>query len=117
MTSPSHAENDNLDGFYSKLSDDPDLRELVNVFVREIPSRVAALIDCLADGNWESLGRLSHQFKSAVGSYGFDELVPVANRLEVAVREGDAEDAVADALAELVETCRRVRTGTPSADD
>ncbi len=116
MTSRLHAKYDKRDGFYSKLADDPDLKELVAVFVQEIPTRVAALIDCLADGNWETLGRLTHQFKSAVGSYGFDELVPVANRLEVAVREGDAEDAVADALTELVETCRRVRTGSPRGD-
>ena len=117
MTGRSHAEYDKRGGFYSKLADDPDLRELVAVFAHEIPTRVAALIDCLAEGNWESLGRLSHQFKSAVGSYGFDELVPVANRLEVAVREGYAEDAITDALTELVETCRRVRTGSPRPND
>ncbi len=101
--------HENVDGLYSSLANDPDLSGLVAVFANEIPDRVATLSGCLAAGDWETLGRLAHQFKSAVGSYGFDELVPIASRLDDAVREGFAEDFVEDALIELTDVCRRVR--------
>ena len=100
--------------YYSPLARDPELRELVAVFVEEIPQRVAMLTESLARGDWESLGRLAHQFKSAVGSYGFEQLVPLASRLESAVREGLAEDLVEQTLRELAQMCRRVRAGFPA---
>lgn len=99
---------------YSTLADDPDLGDLVDVFVNEIPDRVAGLAHCLASGDWEGLGRLAHQFKSAVGSYGFAQLVPPAVLLDAAVREGCAEDLVEEALVELSEMCSRVRAGSPA---
>lgn len=109
--------HENVDGLYSSLVNDPDLSGLVAVFANEIPDRVTTLSDCLAAGDWETLGRLAHQFKSAVGSYGFDELVPFASRLDDAVREGFAEDLVEEALVELTDVCRRVRADSPDAVD
>jgi len=112
MTNASFPEN--ASAFYSTLADDPELGELVTVFVDEIPDRVARLARCLANGDWEGLGRLAHQFKSAVGSYGFAQLVPPAVLLDAAVREGYAEDLVEEALVELSEMCIRVRAGSPA---
>lgn len=109
--------DENVDGLYSRLADDSDLSGLVAIFADEIPDRVATLSGALAAGDWETLGRLAHQFKSAVGSYGFDELVPFASRLDDAVREGFAEDLVEDALMELTDVCRRVRADSPGALD
>jgi HPt (histidine-containing phosphotransfer) domain-containing protein len=109
MPNSSHAANENVDCFHSRLANDPDLGGLVAVFAHEIPDRIATLADCLANGDWKTLCRLAHQFKSAVGSYGFDELVPFAGRLESAVREGFPEDAVEDALTALTDVCHRVR--------
>ncbi len=117
MPNPARTTDENLVRFYSRLADDPDLSGLVAVFADEIPDRVATLAGCLASGDWDMLGRLAHQFKSAVGSYGFDELVPFAGHLENAVREGFAEDLVEDALVALTDVCRRVRTGSPDTDD
>jgi HPt (histidine-containing phosphotransfer) domain-containing protein len=105
----SHAASEDVDGLHSRLANDPDLGGLVAAFAHEIPYRIATLADCLANGEWETLGRLAHQFKSAVGSYGFDELVPFAGRVESAVREGLPEDAVEDALTALTDVCHRVR--------
>lgn len=117
MPNPAHTSNENIYRLHSRLADDPDLSGLVAVFADEIPDRVATLAGCLAAGDWETLGRLAHQFKSAVGSYGFDDLVPFAGRLENAVREGFAEDLVEDALIALTNVCRRVRAGSPDAED
>ncbi len=112
MVDATNAEN--APTFYSALGDDPELRELVTIFVDEIPDRVNLLVGCLASGDWDGLGRLAHQFKSAVGSYGFGQLVLPAGRLETAVREGHAEDLVEEALATLTELCNCVRAGSPA---
>lgn len=116
MSDPANTANEDMISLYSSLSNDPDLSGLVAVFADEIPDRVATLAGCLAAGDWETLGRLAHQFKSAVGSYGFDELVPSAGRLENAVREGFAEDLIEEALMALAEMCRHVRAGSPGTE-
>jgi len=116
MTNHSQAADENVNHVYSSLADDPDLSELVVIFADEMPDRVSALLECLSAGDWETLSRLAHQFKSAVGSYGFDELVPFAGRLESVVRDGFAEDVIEDALDALTEMCRCVRGGSSGAD-
>lgn len=104
-------ENESL---YSSLAGDPDLGEIVGMFVDEMPSRLANLSQCLAEGNWEQLGRYAHQMKGACGSYGFDQLTAPAARLEHACRDTQDELLIREAVAELTQLCQRVRTGTPT---
>ncbi len=73
---------------YSRLSGDPDLRDIVEMFVEEMPGRVASLLDHLSDANWEGLRRAAHQLKGAAGSYGFEPISPSAGRVESAIRDG-----------------------------
>lgn len=100
----------NLEAYHSSLAGDPDLQDLLEDFVDQIPDRIAALSETLADGDWDQLGRLAHQFKSAVGSYGFEAVTPLAGDLETTVREGFAEDYVQRALDDLSIACRRIRS-------
>jgi HPt (histidine-containing phosphotransfer) domain-containing protein len=98
---------------YSRLGGDPDLGDIVGMFVEELPKRVTALLDHLSKGDWEGLQRGAHQIKGAAGSYGFDSISPVAGRLELAVRNGEPEDKIRVALAELSDLCGRARYGQP----
>jgi len=98
---------------YSRLGGDPDLGDIVGMFVEELPKRVAALLDHLSKGDWEGLQRGAHQIKGAAGSYGFDSISPVAGRLESAVRNGEPEEQIRTAIAELSDLCGRVRCGQP----
>ena len=105
--------------FYSTLACDPDLGELVDLFVSELPDRVNSLSSALANGDWESLGRYAHQLKGAAGSYGFDQLTPSLRKLEALTREqggkeSGAEQSIREALADVSELCSRVRSGVPS---
>ena len=68
---------------YSQFAEDPDLAELVDVFVEEMPRRVATLLDRLEQADWDSLGRAAHQLKGAAGSYGFGE-ISVERRISIA---------------------------------
>ncbi|MEX0677293.1 MAG: Hpt domain-containing protein [Pirellulales bacterium] len=93
---------------HSSLASDPQLGEMVEQFVAEMPSRVAWLQRHLDAGDWESLRRAAHQMKGAAGSYGFDRLTPHALRLETLLAKGAAVEEITAAFQELVAHCRRI---------
>jgi histidine phosphotransfer protein HptB len=99
---------------YSRLGEDPDLGEIVTMFVDEMPDRMASLERQFQAQDWESLRRSAHQLKGAAGSYGFDAISPVAGRLESAVRDQDPVDQIHATVEEILDLCRRVRSGGPS---
>ena len=98
---------------YSSLGGDPDLGELVEMYVDEMPERIASLEQAFSSGDRESLQRAAHQLKGAGESYGFSQLTPLAATVEYSVRDGDPEEAIQKSLEELVGVCRRVRSGEP----
>jgi HPt (histidine-containing phosphotransfer) domain-containing protein len=98
---------------YSSLGDDPDLGELVEMFVDEMPDRVAALLQCLNTSDWDTLRRTAHQLKGAAGSYGFDSISLHAADVEAAVRQCEPEQEIRHTVDVLVEICRRARAGPP----
>ncbi len=95
---------------YSSLAGDPDLGEIVDLFVDEMPDRIDHLSHCLASGDLEQLRRYAHQMKGACGSYGFHQLTAPAARLENAAREQQEELAIREAVDELIQLCQRVRS-------
>jgi histidine phosphotransfer protein HptB len=102
-----------IEPIFSKLASDPDMSELVDLFVAEIPSRLEALETHFAAGEMAKLGQTAHQIKGAAGSYGFSEVTPIATKLEFAVKTNEPEDQIREALEELLSTCRRIRAGVP----
>lgn len=93
---------------------DPDLAKIVEMFVEEMPDRIARLLDLYESADWEELRRTAHQLKGAAGSYGFDPISPCAARLEKAVRGEAPEDQIRHAVDELVDLCRRATSGAPT---
>jgi PAS domain S-box-containing protein len=102
---------------YSHLAADPDLGELVDLFVQGMPDRIDALDAQAKSRNWNQLAELAHQIKGAAGCYGFDDITPCAARLEAAAREAEQEEQVFSAFNELLALCRRVRSGKPQAGE
>ena len=98
---------------YSTLASDPDLNEIVEMFVNEMPERVDKLLGELERNNLEGLQRVAHQLRGAAGSYGFHQLTPYASRVEDAVDQDEPEDRIREAVDELAEMCQRVRAGVP----
>lgn len=96
---------------YSTFGNDPDMGELVDMFVGEIPDRIASLEAQFAEGDLTRLGQTAHQLKGAAGSYGFPCVTPVAARVEAAAKGNEPEDRVREALDELVAMCGRMRAG------
>lgn len=94
---------------YSTLADDPDLGDLVDLFVGEMPDRIQSFQDRMEASDHEGLRRLAHQMKGAAGSYGFATITHSAARLENALREAEPEDVVHSAVEDLIDLCRRAR--------
>jgi HPt (histidine-containing phosphotransfer) domain-containing protein len=99
---------------FSTLLDDPDLVELVELFVGELPDRTAQLAKAMQSGDMAEVGRYAHQLKGAAGSYGFECVTPYAAKLERAARSGEPEDRVQSALDELRAICARLRATAPT---
>jgi len=99
---------------YSSLGSDPDLGEIVAMFVDEMPGRVALLSDLLSAGDWEGLRRTAHQLKGSAGSYGFDPISPCAGDVENAVRNDQPEEQIRAAVEALIDMCTRARAGAPA---
>jgi HPt (histidine-containing phosphotransfer) domain-containing protein len=98
---------------YSYLGGDPELGELVALFVEEMPARLASFQQEHLAGDRAGLGRLAHQLKGAAGSYGFIQATPYAARLEKAARENLPEEEMLLALNDLLDLCSRMRAGVP----
>ncbi|MEM1072046.1 MAG: Hpt domain-containing protein [Planctomycetota bacterium] len=95
----------------SSFSDDPDMLELVQEFVENLPGRVAQLKTAYDSNDRVSLTRLSHQLKGASGGYGFDGVGAAAGRVEASLLALPADSDVASLkreLNELVAMCQRV---------
>lgn len=101
---------------YSSLAGDPHLGDIVDLFVQEMPGRMANLRDRLNSGDWEGLRRIAHQLKGAAGSYGFDAITPSAAEVEDAIREARPEEEIRRAVDSLVALCDQARAGTHFSD-
>ncbi|HZZ74005.1 MAG TPA: Hpt domain-containing protein [Pirellulales bacterium] len=97
---------------YSTLAADPDLGELVEMFVGEMPDRARCLAGLWAAGELDALQMAAHQLKGSAGGYGFPQLTASAARLEGSLREQAAPEILRDRTNELVALCGRARAGT-----
>ena len=96
---------------YSTFGGDPDFGELVELFVNEMPRRLATLEQAFATGDQEELRRVAHQIRGAAGSYGFHQVTPFAARLEAALVDKQPEAEIHAAFEELIQVCHRLRAG------
>lgn len=95
----------------SEFADDPEMRELVELFVSELPERVSALASAWDDRDANALTRLAHQMKGAAPGYGFDVLGSAAAKIEDRLRDASDPEAelssVKQELDTLLDLCRR----------
>ena len=92
---------------YSDLSTDPDMLELVEMFVSELPDRVAAIEQAVQQSNLADLAKLSHQLKGAGGGYGFSSITEAAAVVEKQAKSETDINAVRASLSELLSLCNR----------
>lgn len=93
---------------YSQLIDDPDLCDLVKMFVDEMPARIEQLLKDFNAKNWDKLKNTAHNLRGAVGCYGFCEITPAVGKFEQALNDDISEDDIRQTLEELIDLCKRM---------
>lgn len=103
------------DVIFSTIGADPDLSDLVEEFVSELPGRARALRQLHAAGEEDELRRAAHQLKGAAGSYGFAPISDAARDLETAVKDSSDPESFQRALERVTAFCNAARSGQPDA--
>ena len=99
---------------HSAYENDPDLRDLVVLFVDELDRRVDSIRQAYLAEDVAALQRISHQLKGAAGGYGFEPIGDAAARLEYELLHDEAElSALAERVEDLISCCR---SAVPPAD-
>lgn len=96
----------------SEFADDPELSDLVEMFIEGLPSRIENLNVAMQTGDGESLRRLAHQLKGAAGGYGFPSITEKARMLEAALNAEGGSAIVETRMRELTELCERAIVST-----
>ena len=102
--------------FYSPLGTDPDVCELVDLFIASLPQRISQLERAFTQQDWASFRQSAHQLKGAAGSYGFPQLTPILAQLESLKCESIDPREIESVLFALRDTSARMRPGMPPRD-
>lgn len=99
----------------STLEGDPDMAELVGLFVGDLPQRINSIEQAWAARRAADIQRLAHQLRGSSASYGFPAIGESAARLEDSIRSlgPTPTDTLADlrrSVDELIELCKRAAT-------
>lgn len=98
----------------SEFANDPEMIDIVEMFVQDMPERVDALQLSYRAGEIEGLRRLAHQLKGASGGFGFPTVGEAASRLESSLNSvaagssTGALQAIKGEFDRLIELCRSV---------
>ena len=85
----------------SEFADDPDMVDIVNLFVAGLPERASSLRTAMADGRHDDLKRLAHQLKGAAGGYGFAPIPIAAGELGLCLLRHHTPERVRAGAARL----------------
>jgi HPt (histidine-containing phosphotransfer) domain-containing protein len=91
----------------SDYATEPEMQELITLFVKGLPAQVLALDEAMQRGDAASITRLAHQLKGAAGGYGFPTITDAAGRVECVAN--DNREALAEELAKLSALCARTQ--------
>ncbi|MBI9060313.1 MAG: response regulator [Labilibaculum sp.] len=90
----------------SELADDPELHEVVEIFLKDIPSQLQSIFEAVDNAEMDKLEHLIHTIKGASGSAGFPVIMEKAAEVEQLVLKGELE-SLQSSVDELTQLCRR----------
>lgn len=102
----------------STCADDPEMRELIELFVSELAERREQIRSAWEAGDVERVRLLVHRLRGSSAGYGFAEIGLAAGVVEERIKAlgaGSDRGDVAEALERLVALCGRVRAGGSQA--
>jgi len=107
---PAAPSEDEGDVLGSEFAGDPDLADVIGLFVGGLAGHVESMRAALAARRFDELQREAHQLKGAGGSYGYPDLTDAARVLEMTAKNRDAASGHV-ALDRLAALCRAVVRG------
>jgi HPt (histidine-containing phosphotransfer) domain-containing protein len=98
------------------MADDPDMAELVQMFVADLPQRAAAVEQAWSGRRLDDLRRLAHQLRGSSASYGFEVIGDTAGQIEDQIKAMSAQPpedlaSVRAGVEELLSLCHRAMRG------
>jgi len=97
----------------SELATDPDMTELIEMFVDELPDRVDAIERTLSQQDFDALRSLTHQLKGAAGGYGFPTITDAAKAIETTAKTTGGIEKLTKEVESLATLCRSARATPP----
>ena len=94
----------------SDFNGDPEMRELIDLFVSQMPAKADKLSDLFHGQQIDDLKRLAHQLKGAAGGYGFGIISEAAAQLEQSIKAEEELDQVRTQVDQLIDLCQRTRS-------
>lgn len=94
----------------STLAGDPEMLQIIELFVEQMPSRAEALQAAWQQRDRDGLVRCAHQLKGASAGYGYAPLGAAAGALERALSDmdGTLDESIHDQVESLIDLCLRV---------
>lgn len=114
MDSDSQVSHSDARPLCSTLSSDPEMRELIEMFVHDLPSRIDAMEASVAADDLNRLRTYAHQLKGSAGGYGYEPISDAAARLEQAIKGQDLQpdlEPIRQEADALIAICRRAAQG------
>ena len=111
--SPAGGELHDAPPLRSEFADDPEMTELVALFLTELPQRLEAVSAAWRSRDCLTLRRMAHQLRGAGSGYGFPDVTAAAADVEAALltwRECPPEhelDSLRTRVEALIGVCRR----------
>ena len=97
----------------SQYANDPDMADLVQEFIVELPQRVAKILELSRAEQLGELRQAVHQLKGAGGGYGFTPITEAAARAEAELKSQSAADVIQREIAALIDLIRTVEGYDP----
>ena len=95
------------EALYSEFADDPDMVELVEMFVSDLPDRVRELQQAIQETDVAAVTHLSHQLKGAAGGYGFTPITEAAAAVEQQAKSQADAETLRESVDRLIGLCNR----------
>ena len=78
--------------YRSSFADDPDMAEIVEMFVEDAPEKVERFQEAVEGKDHEKMRVLAHQLKGAAAGYGFEDLSELSRQLEMSANECNEQE-------------------------
>ena len=103
-------ESANQEPLFSTLATDPDIEEVINGYVAELPKSVLQLIAAAQQEDTQALMAIARRLKGEGSMYGFDPITELAGKLESTLVADSAVKNVRGQVDDLIRLCRQVRS-------